>query len=155
MVMNNLAEILEEELEEAVEVKNKKSLHRYITLLTQNLAERQAVDKQLVEITNKIEILTRTMKVGFENMEKRFTDLIHYIDKRFEDMQKYMNKRFEDMQKYMDRRFEDMHKYMDKRFVDMNKRFEDMNKKINLLIWIISLWMGLFSGISLVLKFIK
>ena len=153
--MNNLAEILEEELEEAVEVKNKKSLHRYITLLTQNLAERQAVDKQLVEITNKIEILTRTMKVGFENMEKRFTDLIHYIDKRFEDMQKYMNKRFEDMQKYMDRRFEDMHKYMDKRFEDMNKRFVDMNKKINLLIWIISLWMGLFSGISLVLKFIK
>jgi len=129
MVMNNLAEILEEELEEAVEVKNKKSLHRYITLLTQNLAERQAVDRQLVEINNKIEILTRTMKVGFENMEKRFTDLIHYIDKRFEDM----NKRFE----------------------DMNKRFEDMNKKINLLIWIISLWMGLFSGISLVLKFIK
>ena len=127
--MNNLAEILEEELEEAVEVKNKKSLHRYITLLTQNLAERQAVDRQLVEINNKIEILTRTMKVGFENMEKRFTDLIHYIDKRFEDM----NKRFE----------------------DMNKRFEDMNKKINLLIWIISLWMGLFSGISLVLKFIK
>ncbi len=153
--MNNLAEILEEELEEAVEVKNKKSLHRYITLLTQNLAERQAVDRQLVEINNKIEILTRTMKVGFENMEKRFTDLIHYIDKRFEDMQKYMNKRFEDMQKYMDRRFEDMHKYMDKRFEDMNKRFVDMNKKINLLIWIISLWMGLFSGISLVLKFIK
>ena len=148
MVINNLAEILEEELEEAVEVKNKKSLHRYITLLTQNLVERQAVDKQLVEINNKIEILTRTMKVGFENMEKRFTDLIHYIDKRFEDMHKYMNKRFEDMQKYMDRRFEDMHKYMD-------KRFEDMNKKINLLIWIISLWMGLFSGISLVLKFIK
>ena len=38
--MADLAQILEEELEEAVEVKNKKSLHRYITLLTDNLVKK-------------------------------------------------------------------------------------------------------------------
>ena len=114
--MNNLAEILEDELEEAVEVKNKKSLHRYIALLVENIAQKQETEKQFIELKNEIKILAQTMKQGFEN-----------IDKRFEDM----NKRFE----------------------DMNKRFEDMNKKINLLIWIISLWMSLFTGISVILKF--
>lgn len=131
--MHNLAEILEEEFTEAVEVKDKKSLHRYITLLVDNVAEKQAVDTQLIEINHRIEMLIKEMKIGFENMDKRFTDLIHYTDKRFEDMNKHMDKRFE----------------------GMDKRFEDMNKKINILIWVISLWMGLFSGISLVLKFIK
>ena len=38
--MNNLAEILEQELEEAVEVKNKKSLHRYIILLADNIVQK-------------------------------------------------------------------------------------------------------------------
>ncbi len=120
--MHNLAEILEEEFTEAVEVKDKKSLHRYITLLVDNVAEKQAVDTQLIEINHRIEMLIKEMKIGFENVDKRFTDLIHYMDKRFEGM---------------------------------DKRFEDMNKKVNILIWVISLWMGLFSGISLVLKFIK
>ena len=39
--MADFAQILEEELEEAVEVKNRKSLHRYITLLTENIAGKE------------------------------------------------------------------------------------------------------------------
>lgn len=39
--MVDFARILEEELEEAVEVKNRKSLHRYITLLTENIAGKE------------------------------------------------------------------------------------------------------------------
>jgi len=35
--MNNLTEILEHELEEAVEVKNRQSLHRYVVLLAENI----------------------------------------------------------------------------------------------------------------------
>ncbi len=123
--MNNLAEILEEELEEAVEIKNKKSLHRYITLLVDNIAQKEATNKQFLELKNEIKTLAETMKLGFENANKRFED---------------MNKRFEDM---------------NNRFGDMNSRFEDMNKKINILIWIISLWMSLFTAISFFLKFLK
>jgi hypothetical protein len=41
--MNNLAEILEQELEEAVEVKSKKSLHRYVVLLTDNIIQKKHV----------------------------------------------------------------------------------------------------------------
>ena len=41
---------------------------------------------------------------------------------------------------------------VNKRFEDMNKRFEDTNKKINILIWVISLWMTLFTGLSVFLK---
>ena len=42
--MADLAQILEEELEEAVEVKNRKSLHRYITLLTANLEKKRIIE---------------------------------------------------------------------------------------------------------------
>jgi len=109
--MNNFAEILEEELGEAVEVKNRKSLHRYITLLVENISQKEATEKQFLELKNEIKIIAELMNQGFENVNKRFED--------------------------------------------MNKRFEDMNKKINLLIWIISLWMSLFTGISVLLKFLS
>ena len=130
--MSNLAEILEEELEEAFEVKNKKSLHRYISLLTDNIAEKN----EYQELKSDVKLIAETMKQGFENMNKRF----EAVDKRFEDMYKYMDKRFE---------------AVDKRFEAVDKRFDDMNKKISILIWVMSLWMGLFSGISVILKFIK
>ncbi len=144
--MNNLAEILEEELEEAVEVKNKKSLHRYVTLLVDNIAQKEATNTQFLELKNEIKILAETMKLGFENNDKRFEDM----NKRFGDM----NNRFEDMNKRfgdMNNRFGDMNN----RFGDMNNRFGDMNKKINILIWVISLWMSLFTAISFFLRFFK
>ena len=44
--MEAIAEILEQELEEAFEVKNKKSLHRYIVLLTENIVRRESYKKE-------------------------------------------------------------------------------------------------------------
>ena len=50
----------------------------------------------------------REGRARFEAIDKRFDDLIHYMDKRFEAI----DKRFE----AVDQRFEDLIHYMDKRF---------------------------------------
>ena len=89
--MQAIMEVLEQELEEAFEVKNKKSLHRYIILLTENIVKKESYEKEQLEIKNDIKTLTELMKQGFESMDKRFEQ----VDKRFEDV----NKRFEDMNK--------------------------------------------------------
>ncbi len=113
--MENLAEILESQLEDAVEVRSKKSLHNYIMILVNNIFERDEVNRRFLQLENEIRLLSETVKIGFENVNKRFED---------------MNKRFE----------------------DRNKRFEDTNKKISILIWVISLWMTLFTALSVFLK---
>jgi len=149
--MQNLVEVLETELEDAFELKNKKSLHNYITILVDNIFKREDLNRHFVELGHDIKVIAETVKMGFENVDKRFEDMYKYMDKRFEDMYKYMDKRFEDMNK----RFEDVNKRFEdvnKRFEDMNKRFEDSNKKINILIWVISLWMTLFTSLSVFLK---
>ncbi len=102
--MEAIAEILEQELEEAFEVKNKKSLHRYIVLLTENIVCKESYNREQHEIRSDIKILAEIVKQGFERMDKRF----EAVDKRFEDMHKYMDKRFEDM----DKRFSMMLKFM-------------------------------------------
>ena len=127
--MKHLAELLESELESAFEVKDKKSLHNYVTILVNSILEREEINKRFLEISNEIKLLSETVKIGFEHINKRFEDM----NKRFEDM----NKRFDDM---------------NRRFEDMNQRFEDTNKKINILIWVFTIWMTLFSALSVFLK---
>lgn len=95
--MEAIVEILEQELEEAVEVKNKKSLHRYIVLLTENIVRRESYEKEQNEIRSDIKTLAEIVKQGFERVDKRFEDMQRYMDKRFEDM----DKRFSMMFKFM------------------------------------------------------
>jgi hypothetical protein len=99
--MKQLAEILESELEDAFELKSKKSLHNYISILVNNILERDEINKRFLQLENDIKLLSETVKIGFENV---------------------------------------------------NKRIEDSNKKINILIWVISLWMTLFTGLAVFLK---
>jgi len=99
--MEQLAEILESQLEDAFELKSKKSLHNYISILVNNILERDEINKRFLQLENDIKLLSETVKLGFENV---------------------------------------------------NKRIEDTNKKINILIWVISLWMTLFTGLAVFLK---
>ncbi|NIA30965.1 MAG: hypothetical protein GWP06_13760 [Actinobacteria bacterium] len=92
--MDQLAEMLEEELESAFELKDKKSLHRYVVLLAQNLVQKDAYDQNITELRSDIKILAETMKQGFESVNKRFEDMYKYMDKRFEDMNKRFNMMF-------------------------------------------------------------
>ena len=93
--MKDLAEILEEELSEAVEVKNPKSLHRYISLLTGNYVEQNIHDRQYNELSGSIKVMLTTIHEGFRRMDERFAAQ----DQRFEDV----NKRFDDVNKRFDR----------------------------------------------------
>ena len=89
--MDAMVEVLEQELEGAFEVKDKKSLHRYVLLLTENIVRKESYQAQQLEIKSDIKILAESQKQGFEQVDKRFEQ----VDKRFEDM----NNRFTDMSK--------------------------------------------------------
>lgn len=75
--------------------------------------EKDEAKEEFNLLRSEIKILAETMKMGFERTDKRFEDLIHYID----------------------------------------KRFEDMNKRISILTWIVSLWLSLLSLITVIFKF--
>ena len=166
--MENLAEILEQELEGAVDIKDKQSLHRYIVILAENIIQKSAFDQNVQEIRNDIKLLTEAMKKGFESVDKRF----EAVDKRFEDMFNFMNtrfeavdKRFEDMYNFMNTRFEAVDKRfeavdkrfedMNKRFEDMNKRFEDMNKRFSMMFTFMNIGFGIIILLTVLFKFIQ
>ncbi|ORC29925.1 hypothetical protein B4O97_18620 [Marispirochaeta aestuarii] len=115
--MESLADILEQELEEAVEVKNKRSLHRYITLLTENLVRQDRNERERSEFREAIIRIDTRIEEGFKRM-----------DERFEAMQRTMDERFESMQRSMDERFGAVQKSMDERFTSVDKRFDMMFK---------------------------
>jgi len=124
MKMSDFAQILEEELEEAVEIKNQKSLHRYITLLTSTMVHKDDAGKEhggfqqaLLKLDGKFNLLLTEVRDGFKHMDQRFEQ----VDKRFEQV----DKRFEQV----DKRFEQV----DKRFVQVDKRLEQMDKRFEAL----------------------
>ncbi len=88
--MIELIEILEQELEDAVEVKNKKSLHRYMVLLVENVVRKEEYGQEVSEIKSDIKVLAEVMKQGFEDVNKRFED----VNKRFDDMNKKFSMMF-------------------------------------------------------------
>ena len=123
--MESLSQILEEELENAVEVKDKKSLHRYVYLSTQNIVTRQENQEQFQLLRNDIQQnssdireLAAAMKVGFEIMETKFEAVdkrFEAVDKRFEAVDRRfesVDKRFVDLQHYMDRRFSTQFRFL-------------------------------------------
>jgi DNA anti-recombination protein RmuC len=126
MTVEAITEILESELKDAVEVKNEKSLHRYVMLLSENIVSKRKHSEEYHSLKSDIKEMLVFIRERFEVVDKRFEQ----TDKRFESMQNTMDKRFEDMHKYTEKRFADMQKYTDKRFEDMqnniNKRFSQM-----------------------------
>ncbi len=76
-----MVEILEQELEGAFEVKDRKSLHRYVVLLTENVVKKENYEKKQAEIRSDIRALTEVIKQGFERMDERFGEVnVHLTD---------------------------------------------------------------------------
>ncbi|MEW5814390.1 MAG: hypothetical protein AB1798_03205 [Spirochaetota bacterium] len=80
LTVESLTQILEEELENSFEVKDKKALHRSVLLLVENVVSREKHDlefrtlrTEIGEVKSDIKILAETMKLGFEAVDKRFT----------------------------------------------------------------------------------
>ncbi|MFO7850223.1 MAG: hypothetical protein R6V67_09710 [Spirochaetia bacterium] len=102
MDMKELAEILEDELAEAVEVKNRKSLHRYIMLLVGQHVDKESHDNAVLGLRSDIDKSIQSMKDGFQRMDERFTQMQKQMDERFEAHERRfddMTERFNGMQK--------------------------------------------------------
>ena len=124
-----MAEILEQELEGAFEVKDKKSLHRYVVLLTENIVKKDNYEKEQQGIRSDIKELTQIVKLGFQRMDERFADMQEQMDKRFEAV--------------------------DKRFEQVDKRFEDMHKQFTMMFTFMNLGMGIIVLVTLLVKFLQ
>lgn len=120
--MDELADILEHELETAVEVKDKSSLHRYIQLLVERTVGRRQYESDVGDLKSDVRLIADRMEQGFQRMDDRFRDM----DRRFEAVQTQMDKRFEAAQKQSDVHFESLQTQMDRRFDDNQKRFRMM-----------------------------
>ena len=100
--MATLTQLFEDELTQAVEVKDPKSLHRYAALLSERLVQRQdqervnssfeaRFDKTLAEIqAARIESEKNfaVMQVRFDASDKRWDDMVSSSNQRFEDLNK-------------------------------------------------------------------
>ena len=158
--MEAMIEVLEHELEEAFEVKNKKSLHRYVILLTENIVRKDNYEKEQLKVSSEIQNLTEIVKQGFLRMDERF----EAVDKRFEDLYHYMDKRFDAVDKRfeaVDKRFEDLYHYMDKRFEDSRQSIndqlkeskQDMDKRFSQLQWTMGLGFTILAALMGIFNF--
>jgi chromosome segregation ATPase len=137
MTMEALAELLEKELEDAVEVKDKKSLHRYITILTDNWIKKETHDRARENADTDIRLIKSDVRLALDRMElqqqrsdERFAAMQKQTDDKFDSLIRIMEERF----KSVDRRFDDVNRRFDdvnKRFEDVNKRFDDVNKRFD------------------------
>jgi hypothetical protein len=114
--MTDIVELLESELEEAFEVKDRKSLHRYVVLMVDRFASRSAAEHQ----NQRFDEILAAMREGFQRMDERFAA----VDKRFEAMQQQIDQRFE----------------------AVDKRFDDMNKRFTMLVTLMSIFFTLLAG---------
>ncbi len=85
--MDSLAELLEFDLSRAFEVKDQTFLHRYITLLTQNLVKREDNDREHSDFR---EAIIR-IEEGFKRMDERFEAIQRDMDKRFTMLFSFMS----------------------------------------------------------------
>ena len=131
--MKDLAEILEEEFSEAVEVKNPKSLHRCFALLTNTYVEQDTHERRYTELTSSIKEMLVSMKEGFRR-----------VDERFEAQQKQMDERFTAQETH----FTALQKQIDERFTAQEHRFDDMNRRFDKQHTLISLG---FAAITLII----
>ncbi|MBT3272593.1 MAG: hypothetical protein HN368_05530 [Spirochaetales bacterium] len=113
--MAAIAELLENELKAAFEVKNEQSLHNYVVILVERMIDRGEYIEDRGSLKSDIRSITDTMREGFKRMDERFAAVVRRfeaVDKRFEDLIGQMNSRFEGV----DKRFEDLLGQMNSRF---------------------------------------
>jgi DNA anti-recombination protein RmuC len=102
----------------------------------ETLRERDvAVRESLARLENGLEGQQELLHRHMDQSDKRFEEILHYMDKRFEQVDKRfesVDKRFEQVDKrfeQVDKRFEEILHYMDKRFEAVDKRFEQVDKR--------------------------
>ena len=82
--MESFTEILEDELANSFEVKDKKALHRSVLIIAEHVvskekqnSEFQFLRNDMTELKSDVRVLAETMNKGFESNDKRFEDINH------------------------------------------------------------------------------
>jgi len=111
-------------------------LHRYITLLTENIAgkeenrmEHTEFQQELLKIDGRFNQMITEVREGFKRMDERFETV---------------NQRFESVQTSMDQRFESMHQQINHRFDASDKRFSMMFSFITIGFVVMATMMSVF-----------
>ena len=119
MSMSEMIDVISSEFEDALEVKNPKSLHRGIFLLLSSSVPREEHTMEHSGLKASIELIGHRMEEGFMRMDERFKR----IDEKFERM----DERFE----AVDKKFEAVQQQMDRRFDASDKRFESIENRLD------------------------
>jgi len=84
--MSEMVDVISGEFEEAMEIKNYKSLHRGIYLLLsatvskeEHTLEHSDLKSSIISLNHNVELITSRMEEGFKRMDERF----FAVDKRF------------------------------------------------------------------------
>jgi hypothetical protein len=114
MSMSEMVDVISSEFEEAMEIKNPKSLHRGIFLLLsstvpreEHIIEHNDLKSSITALNHNVELIALRMEEGFKRMDERF----EAIDRRFQTVVQ----RFE----ASDIRFVTLERHFDKRFAMM------------------------------------
>ncbi len=93
--MSEMVDLISSEFEEALDVKNLKSLHRGIFLLLsstvpreEHLVEHNDLKTSIMALNSNVELIALRMVEGFKRMDERF----EVVDKRFEAVDKRFNR---------------------------------------------------------------
>ena len=155
--MASIADLLENELKAALEVRDERSLHNYVTILVDNLVRREEYMSDSGSMKSDIRAVVDSMREGFRRMDDRFEAVdkrFEAMDKRFDDLIGYMNKRFE----AVDRRFGDQNDMMNARFAASDRRFDDligqMNSRFNMMFYFMSAGFTILTVLMTLYRFI-
>ena len=80
--MEEYADILEHELESAVEVKDKNSLHRAVRLIAEQTVGRREYDSGIGQLKSDVRLIAERI----ESMQTQMNQRFEAVDKRFDDM---------------------------------------------------------------------
>lgn len=118
-------------------------IKKYLPQWTQEISQplvpaNTVVLERLIRLEEELKAQRELMESRFNEWDKRFEDLIHYMDKRFQAV----DKRFESV----DKRFEDLIHYMDKRFDAVDRRFSSIQ-------WMMGIGFTLLAALMAVFNF--
>jgi DNA anti-recombination protein RmuC len=168
LTVEEISELLEHELTDAVEVKDLGSLKRFVRLLAENAVgtsryekDRQGTREDIRSLITEIHHIAENTQTGFAEMNRRFDESVKQMNRRFDDSIQQMNRRFDDLLHHMDKRFEqndnrfdDLLHHMDKRFEQNDKRFESLDRRFSMMFTFITIGFSAITAVVVLLKFI-
>jgi hypothetical protein len=102
MHMSDILPIVENQLEAWRSTGDRESLHQGMAMLTSAMERRDEAEKRQQKLDARHQELlaeSNILKTELRAMHQRFDDTLHYMDKRFDDTIHHMDRRFESMDK--------------------------------------------------------